>query len=101
MTVEPSPISPQPKPSPLGTPFRVLYGIYATVLFLLLGVGALILVLVAPGVRRRRSIARALSRVFFMLAGMRLSVEGMEKLPRGQCVVVSNHASYLDGVVFT
>jgi 1-acyl-sn-glycerol-3-phosphate acyltransferase len=32
---------------------------------------------------------------------MPLTVRSPEHLPEGQCVVVSNHASYLDGVVFT
>jgi 1-acyl-sn-glycerol-3-phosphate acyltransferase len=32
---------------------------------------------------------------------MPLTVRFAEHLPAGQCVVVSNHASYLDGVVFT
>jgi 1-acyl-sn-glycerol-3-phosphate acyltransferase len=58
-------------------------------------------VLLVPGTRRRRSVARAMSRTFFSLAGMPLTVKGVEQLPAGQCVVVSNHASYLDGVVFT
>jgi 1-acyl-sn-glycerol-3-phosphate acyltransferase len=71
------------------------------VLFLLLGLSTLILVLVIPGTRRRRTVARAMSRTFFLLAGMRLTVKGADRLPEGQCVVVSNHASYLDGVVFT
>src|SRR6202000_2703312 len=57
--------------------------------------------LVVPGVRRRSAVARAMSRIFFTLAGMPLSVKGLESLPTGQCVVVSHHASYLDGVVFT
>ena len=82
-------------------PFRLLYGIYAIVLFVLLGLSTLILVLVLPGTRRRRTVARAMSRTFFLLAGMRLTVKGADQLPAGQCVVVSNHASYLDGVVFT
>jgi 1-acyl-sn-glycerol-3-phosphate acyltransferase len=71
------------------------------VLFLLLGLSTLVLVLVIPGTRRRRAVARAMSRTFFLLAGMRLTVKGADHLPEGQCVVVSNHASYLDGVVFT
>jgi 1-acyl-sn-glycerol-3-phosphate acyltransferase len=82
-------------------PFRLLYGIYAAVVFLLLGLCALVLVLVLPGVHRRRAAARTMSRMFFILAGMPLSVRGLEQLPPGQCVVVSNHASYLDGIVFT
>ena len=31
--------------------------------------------------------------------GLRISVRGTEHLPDGSCVVVANHASYLDGVV--
>jgi 1-acyl-sn-glycerol-3-phosphate acyltransferase len=42
-----------------------------------------------------------MARAFFALAGMPVTVKGLERLPAGQCVVVSNHASYLDGVVFT
>jgi 1-acyl-sn-glycerol-3-phosphate acyltransferase len=101
MTEAPSQNSPQPSDSLLGAPFRLLYGIYAVALFLVLGLCTLLLVLVVPGMRRRRSVARGMSRMFFALAGMRLSVKGLERLPHGQCVVVSNHASYLDGVVFT
>lgn len=101
MTAEPSQNSPQKNDSLVGMSFRLLYGIYATLLFLVLGLCALVLVLVVPGMHRRRSIARAMSRLFFVLAGMRLSIKGAEQLPQGQCVVVSNHASYLDGIVFT
>ena len=101
MTVEPSQNSSRATTSLLAAPFRLVYGIYAIAVFLVLGLCALLLVLVVPGVRRRRAIARAMSRLFFALAGMRLTVEGLDRLPHGQCVVVSNHASYLDGVVFT
>ena len=101
MTVERPDNSPQQKSPGLLAPLRFLYGIYAIVLFLALGLCTLLLVLVVPGMRRRRRIARAMSRAFFSLAGMPLTVKGAEQLPDGQCVVVSNHASYLDGVVFT
>jgi 1-acyl-sn-glycerol-3-phosphate acyltransferase len=80
---------------------RLLYGFYATALFLFLGLCTLVLALIVPGVQRRRAVARALSRAFFFLAGMPLEVKGLEQLPQGQSVVVSNHASYLDGIVFT
>jgi 1-acyl-sn-glycerol-3-phosphate acyltransferase len=80
---------------------RLAYALYAISLFLVLGLCTLLLVLVLPGVRRRRSVARRMSRTFFALSGMPLSIKGIERLPPGQCVVVSNHASYLDGVVFT
>lgn len=101
MTEASSHNSPRPAASLLGAPFRLVYGIYAIALFLGLGLVALLLVLIVPGIQRRRAVARALSRLFFVLAGMRLTVEGLDRLPPGQSVVVSNHASYLDGVVFT
>jgi 1-acyl-sn-glycerol-3-phosphate acyltransferase len=101
MTAE-IPNNPPPPAAPLlRAPLRLIYAFYAGGLFLLLGMTTLLLALVIPGVRRRRSIARGMSRAFFALSGMPLSVKGVEHLPRGQCVVVSNHASYLDGVVFT
>jgi len=80
---------------------RILYGTYAIALFLVAGLVALALVLVTPGLARRRAIARAGSRLFLRLAGMRLEVSGLDGLPAEPCVVVANHASYLDGVVFT
>jgi 1-acyl-sn-glycerol-3-phosphate acyltransferase len=101
MTATPTHNSPKPAASLPGAPFRWVYGIYAIALFLVLGLIALLLLLVVPGIQRRRAVARALSRLFLALAGMRLFVEGLDRLPPGQCVVVSNHASYLDGVVFT
>jgi 1-acyl-sn-glycerol-3-phosphate acyltransferase len=101
MTVERPDNSPQRTRPGLLAPLRFLYGIYAIVLFLVLGLCTLLVVLVVPGTQRRRGVARAMSRTFFSLAGMPLTVKGAEQLPDGQCVVVSNHASYLDGVVFT
>lgn len=96
---------PHHSPSPAGplatAPLRLLYGIYTIVLFLVLGLCALLLVLIVPGLHRRRTVARVMARTFLTLAGMPLTVKGLEKIPAGQCVVVSNHASYLDGVVFT
>jgi 1-acyl-sn-glycerol-3-phosphate acyltransferase len=82
-------------------PARALYALYAAAIFLVLGLCALLAALVLPGVRRRRAAARALSRLFLRLAGMPLAVRGLEALPPGQCVVVANHASYLDGLVVT
>jgi 1-acyl-sn-glycerol-3-phosphate acyltransferase len=82
-------------------PLFCLYGVYAITVFLLFAGCALLATLMLPGVRRRRAAARLMARVFFRCAGMPLTVSGLERLPPGQCVVVSNHASYLDGVVFT
>jgi 1-acyl-sn-glycerol-3-phosphate acyltransferase len=82
-------------------PARVAYALYCAVAFLALGLAALLATLVLPGVYRRRAAARAVARAFLWLAGMPLTVRGLERLAPGQCIVVANHASYLDGLVFT
>lgn len=80
---------------------RAAYALYAATAFLALGLAALAAALALPGVQRRRGAARAIARSFLWLAGMPLTVRGMERLAPGQCIVVANHASYLDGLVFT
>jgi len=82
-------------------PLRFTYGLYAIGAFLLLALCTLLATLCLPGVQRRRAAARAGARAFLWAAGMPLTVRCLERLPAGQCVVVSNHASYIDGVVFT
>jgi 1-acyl-sn-glycerol-3-phosphate acyltransferase len=82
-------------------PVRIAYVLYAAITFLILGLALLAATLVLPGVYRRRAAARAVARGFLWLAGMPLTVRGLERLTLGQCIVVSNHASYLDGLVFT
>ena len=77
------------------------YGLYVAVLFAGLGLLAMLIMALLPGLGRRRRVARSLSRLFLRLAGMPLSVRGLENLPLGPCILVANHASYLDGVVFT
>ncbi len=80
-------------------PFAFVYALYVGVAFLVLGLLALLAALTLPGLARRRRIARALARLFLRAAGMRLSVRGLAHLPAKQCVLVANHASYLDGIV--
>ncbi len=83
------------------TVLHIAYGAYTYLVFAALGLAALIAVLIMPGLGRRRVIARAAARWFLRLAGMPLEVKGLDRLPAGQCVVVANHASYLDGLVLT
>jgi len=101
-------MAPQGAESPIFTAVRrlsaaahTLYAIYASLLFLALALTALLALLIVPGVYQRRAVARMISRMFLWGAGMPVTVEAPERLPDGQCVVVSNHASYIDGVVFT
>lgn len=80
---------------------HAIYGVYAVLVFLLLGSIALILVTLVPGLgmNRRRAVAHYMAQAFFHCAGMRVKVTGEELLPSTPCVVVANHASYIDGIV--
>ena len=82
-------------------PLRIAYGIYAIGMFLILAFCGFLATLVLPGVERRRAAARAAARAFLWVAGMPLTVKSLHRLPEGQCVVVSNHVSYIDGAVYT
>jgi 1-acyl-sn-glycerol-3-phosphate acyltransferase len=64
-----------------------------------LGLTTLVVTLFLPNPRGRRRVAGAFSRVFLCGAGIPFTVQGLERLPRTPCVVVANHASYIDGVI--
>jgi len=78
---------------------RILYGLYAWILFLITALFAVLAALFVPGLHRRRRWLAAAARTFFSLAGIPSSISGLEKLPEGHCVVVANHAGYIDGVI--
>ncbi|HVY66544.1 MAG TPA: lysophospholipid acyltransferase family protein [Gammaproteobacteria bacterium] len=59
-----------------------------------------VLLAVTPGVHRRRNIARNASKMFFASIGSPIRVEGGE-IRHYPCVIVANHASYLDGIILT
>jgi 1-acyl-sn-glycerol-3-phosphate acyltransferase len=90
---------PKPWPAVISVPLRLVYGVYAALLFFTVCLVALVGVILIPTLRLRRATARVAARTFFALAGMPVRLTGLEQLPAGQCVVVANHASYLDGVV--
>ena len=62
---------------------------------------ASLLICATPGVAQRRRMARATARALLRIAGMRLVVTGSDNIAAGACIVVANHASYLDGIVLT
>ncbi|MDH4023617.1 MAG: 1-acyl-sn-glycerol-3-phosphate acyltransferase [Gammaproteobacteria bacterium] len=78
-----------------------LFGIYAAVVFAAFVLPALALVAVAPRLSTRRRIVRAAATGMFCLTGTRLTVRGLSHIPAEPCVVVANHASYLDGPILT
>jgi 1-acyl-sn-glycerol-3-phosphate acyltransferase len=80
-------------------PLTSLYGVYAWLVFLLCVGGALSCAVMLPGLRRRRRWISIFARLPFRLAGIAAVVHGIERLPAQQCIVVANHASYIDGVI--
>jgi 1-acyl-sn-glycerol-3-phosphate acyltransferase len=81
--------------------FQIAYSVYVLAIFLVLSLATLLAVIVVPGLARRRTLARAAARGCLWLAGMPLSVQHPERIPPGQCVIVANHCSYVDGFVLT
>lgn len=79
---------------------NLLFPLRAGLVVTLLVLPAALLVIALPGQERRRRTARGAGRLAFWLTGTRLKVGGLERLPPA-CIVVANHASYLDGVILT
>lgn len=77
------------------------YGIFAALAFTAVTIPTIALMLVIPGETNRRRVARAAARLTLRLAGTGPTVAGMANLPTSACVVVANHASYLDGIILT
>jgi 1-acyl-sn-glycerol-3-phosphate acyltransferase len=96
-----SPAHPAPWPAYISVPLRFVYGLYAVALFVVVALTSLLAVLLLPTLGMRRGFTRLAARSYLFLAGMPLRLRGTENLPTTQCVVVANHASYLDGVVMT
>lgn len=80
---------------------RVAWGIYAWVMFAFFSLLATLIVAILPGLSARREVARLCARLIFLFCAIPLRVEGADRLPPEACVVVANHASYLDGVILT
>lgn len=82
-------------PWPLALPWALL----AWPAFLLGVGGALLSAILLPGLERRRRWVTRFSRLPFRLSGVTVVVRGRERLPAAACIVVANHASYLDGII--
>jgi 1-acyl-sn-glycerol-3-phosphate acyltransferase len=80
---------------------RTLYGSYAWLALLACVLPVVCLLALTSAVHRRRRIARAGARLFFRLTGSAVRLEGPSLSNGHLCVVVANHASYLDGIILT
>ncbi len=77
----------------------LFWGIYAWLVFIACVGAAILGALLLPGEGRRRRWVSAVGRAIFRLAGIKATVRGTELIPDRQCIVVANHASYIDGVI--
>jgi 1-acyl-sn-glycerol-3-phosphate acyltransferase len=77
-----------------------LYGVYAWLALLIVVTPVAVAFLVTPGVARRRRLARSAAKAFFAAIGSPVRVAGLDHL-EDSCVVVANHASYLDGIILS
>ena len=76
-----------------------LYGAWVWGWFGSLALLAVPAILLLPRPGHRWTVSRALARLFARLSGCRIEVSGLSHLPDGPCVIVANHASYIDGIV--
>ena len=80
---------------------RFGYGCYAWLALLVVVIPTCVVLAATPGVARRRSVARGGARLFLSAIGSPVRVEGSAIATHYPCVVVANHASYLDGIILT
>jgi 1-acyl-sn-glycerol-3-phosphate acyltransferase len=76
--------------------------LYAGWFYLVFALGFLFAWLAAmalPSLKLRWAALHALARGTLALAGIRVTVEGLERLPHGNAVMLFNHTSYMDAVV--
>lgn len=83
---------------------RVLNGLYAplaAVTFVAVTLVVCLAVIVGPTLAIRRETGRLGVRLMLACIGVPLIIRMRGRLPQGRCIVVANHASYLDGLVMT
>lgn len=90
----------KPSPSLPGRLLYAVYGVYAASTFCIMALSAVLLVAI-PGLTltTRRILAHKVARGYFYVAGIPMRMTGVQHLPEGPCVIVANHASYVDGIV--
>ena len=82
--------------------FSHVYALYAATSFVLVVLLLLCpLIIIGPTLAIRRATGRLAVRLLLLLWGVPFCVRGLQHLPAGPAVLVSNHASYIDGLVMT
>ena len=77
----------------------VIWGVLTWLCFGLLVLFMFVVVLLVPSADRRQKLATWTCRMAFVLPMVDVRITGIDNLPTDDCVVVANHASYVDGVL--
>jgi len=78
-------------------PFRLIWGLWVWLLTIPLLLVAALAILALPKLQTRRAFAGLVCRVYFRLCGLPVRTLGLARLPATACIIVANHASYIDG----
>lgn len=78
---------------------KITYAIYAWIIFCICSLSAVFFCLLIPGLHNRQKSVTICARAIFTLTRVRVSVRGLHKIPSSSCIIVANHASYLDGIL--
>jgi 1-acyl-sn-glycerol-3-phosphate acyltransferase len=76
---------------------EMLWGLFAWLFFGLLVLFCFIALLIVPSAGMRQKLATWTARMAFVVPRADVKVRGIDHLPTAECVVVANHASYVDG----
>ena len=74
------------------------YGLYCWLVFALVAPPTWLCTVLAPNPAAAWRVNRVAARLALRLAGIGLTVRGLTHLPSVPCVLVANHASYMDGL---
>lgn len=78
---------------------QAIWGIIAWLSFAVAVSCALLIAILVPGKERRQRLTALACKLVFVLPRIEVNVVGLDRLPAESCVVVANHASYIDGVL--
>jgi 1-acyl-sn-glycerol-3-phosphate acyltransferase len=82
-------------------PLKTAYSVYAGAAFASVIVPVCGFIIAGPTLGVRRWVGRNGVKLAMRAMGSSLTIKGQEHIPTGPCVCVSNHASFLDGLVLT
>jgi 1-acyl-sn-glycerol-3-phosphate acyltransferase len=78
---------------------RRVIGWFTTLLAAVVAFLGIVTIILLPGLHRRRTMARWTGWAIMTAGGCPVRVIGLDRIPDGHCVLVANHASYIDGAV--